>query len=96
MVIGFGAIIAISDLYLRQNKGYTQIDRKLIGVEYLLLGYRPMNEYYIRQSSSLELHCVVSEGSYTLDFLQLSIVIMAIVDTLWFLIEREKTKQENS
>jgi len=94
LVIGFGALIAISDLYLRQNTGYTQIDRKLIGVEYLPLGYRPTYEYYLHQNSSAEFQYVVSEGSYTLDFLQLSIVIMAIFDALWFLIERKK--QENS
>ena len=94
LVIGFGAIISISDLFLRQNTGYTQIDRKLIGVEYLPLGYRPTYEYYLSQNSSAELHHVVSEGSYTLDFLQLSIVIVAIADALWVFIERKK--QENS
>ncbi len=90
LVIGFGGLIAISDLYLRQNTGYTQIDRKLIGVEYLPLGYRPTYEYYLHQNSSLELLYVVSEGSYTLDFLQLSIIIMVIADLVWIFFEKQK------
>ena len=90
LVIGFGGFITYSDLYLREENSYSIINSTVINVEYLPFGYRPTYEYYIRSTDAPEQ--IVSEGSYTLDFFQFSILIVVISDLFWINFERKKIR----
>ena len=90
LVIGFGGFIAYSDLYIRKESSYTIINSTVIHVEYLPFAYRPTYEYYIGSTDTPER--IVSNGSYTLDFFQFSILIMIIADLFWINFERKKIR----
>ena len=86
LIITSGGFIAYYDLYMREYSGYTHENTQIIEVEYYPLGYRPTYEYYDVYPKKI----VVTRGSWTLDFFQLSIIIMAVVDILWLLSKRQK------
>jgi hypothetical protein len=83
LIVALGAFIAYSDLYMKEYSRRTHENTAVIEVEHSPFGYRPTYEYYeVRGGETIY---VVSEGSWTLDFFQLSIIVMAIVDLLWLL-----------
>jgi hypothetical protein len=88
LILTFGGFLAYSDLYTREYSRRTHEDTALIGVEYLPLAYRPTYEYY--EARNGETTYVVSEGSWTLDFFQSSIIITVIGSLLWLLSTRQK------
>jgi hypothetical protein len=83
LIMALGGFLAYSDLYMREYSTRTHENTTVIEVEHSPFGYRPTYEYYeVRGGETIY---VVSEGSWTLDFFQLSIIVMAIVDLLWLL-----------
>jgi hypothetical protein len=64
---------------------------KLTEVEYLPLMYRPTYDYYYGSSIQESEH-IISKGSWSLDFFQLSIVIMVIANLAWISFERKPKK----
>jgi hypothetical protein len=95
LVVVCGGFLAYSDLYIREYSIRTHSDTAVIDVEYSLLVYRPTYEYY--QDSGGALTYVVSVGSWTLDFFQLSIVVAVVASLLWFLsTTRTKTANEQT
>jgi hypothetical protein len=89
LILVFGGFLAYSDLYIRKDTSRNHENTTLIDVEYSLLAYRPTYQYteIINYEPA---YIVVTEGSWTLDFFQLSIIVMAIVDLLWLLYIRQK------
>ncbi|MFC1487837.1 hypothetical protein ACFLRN_09160 [Thermoproteota archaeon] len=81
LIITFGGFLAYSDLYLREYSTRNHESTSVIEVEYSPLGYRPTYEYFDKAPKKT----VVTRGSLTLDFFQLSVLVMAIADVLWFL-----------
>jgi hypothetical protein len=88
LIVALGGFLAYSDLYIREDTSRTHENTTVIGVEYSLLAYRPTYEYY--EVGNGETAYVVSEGSWTLDFFQVSIIIMVIGSLLWHLSTRQK------
>jgi hypothetical protein len=88
LMVALGGFLAYSDLYMRKDMSSYHENTTLIEVEYFPLGYRPTYEYYEVRNG--ETTCVVSEGSWTLDFFQLSIVIAVIGSLLWHFSTRQK------
>ena len=74
-----GTVLAYSDLYLREYSVISHTNTEVIEVEYSPLGYLPTYEYYDIAPQKM----VVSRGSWTLDFFQLTIIIMVVGDVLW-------------
>jgi hypothetical protein len=81
LVVALGGFLAYSDLYVREDVSRTHENTTVIGVEYFPLGYRPTYGYY--EVIGRKTTYVVSEGSWTLDFFQLSIVVVIIGILLW-------------
>ena len=93
LILVFGGFLAYSDLYLRKDSSLNHKDTKLINVEYSPLTYRPTYQYteIINKEPA---YVVVTEGSLTLDFFQISIIIVA-ASLLWLLTTRQKdTKKQ--
>jgi hypothetical protein len=89
LTIGLGGFIVYSDLNLREYSSPYQHEVKVTEVEYLPLVYRPTYDYYYGSSIQESEH-ITSKGSWSLDFFQLSIVIMVIADLVWISFERNK------
>lgn len=88
LILVFGGFIAYSDLYLRKDMSLNHENTTLVEVEYSPLGYRPTYQY--TEIINLEpAYVVVTEGSLTLDFFQIS-VIAVVVSLLWLLSTRQK------
>ncbi len=85
LIIGLGGFLAYSDLYMREYSVRSHTNTEVIEVEYFPLGYLPTYEYY---DKGLE-KTVVSRGSWTLDFFQISVLVMAIADVMWLLSQRK-------
>jgi hypothetical protein len=83
LILAVGGFLAYSDLYTRKDMSDTHENTTLVGVEYSPLAYRPTYEYVETTRNGEPLFDVVIEGSLTLDFFQLSIVIAVIVSFLW-------------
>ena len=88
LILVLGGFLAYSDLYMREYSRRTHENTTVIEVEYFPLGYRPTYEYYEVRNG--ETTYVVSEGSWSLDFFQLSIIITVIGSLLWLLYIRQK------
>ena len=88
-VVAIGGFLAYSDLYLRTYTGATHSDTHVVEVEYVPLGYIPTYEYYEPANS----RTMISQGYWTLDFLQAAILTMAIIDITWIYIKQKETKQ---
>ena len=91
LTIGLGGFLAYSELYMREYSVRSHTNTEVIEVEYSPLGYTPTYEYY---DNGLK-KTVVTRGSWTLDFFQLSILIMAIADVMWFLSQKNKSLKTN-
>jgi len=91
LIIGLGGFLAYSDLYMREYSGRSHTNTEVIEVEYSILGYTPTYEYY---DNGLE-KTVVTRGSWTLDFLQVSVLIMVIADVMWLLSQKNKSLETN-
>jgi len=85
LIISLGGILAYYDLYMREYDRRTHESTRVIEVEYYPLGYRPTYEYYEISLKKI----VVTRGSWTLDFLQISVLVMAIADVIWLLSQRK-------
>jgi hypothetical protein len=86
LILALGGFLTYSDLYMRDYTRRTHENTAVIDVEYSLLGYRPTYEY----SENVNGETIVSEGSLTLDFFQLSIIIAVIVSFFWLLSMNQK------
>ena len=69
-----------------------QFDIKITEVEYLPLVYCATYDYYYGTSIQ-ELEYTISKGSWSLDFFELSIIIMVITDLVWISFERQQKKE---
>jgi hypothetical protein len=86
VIVTFGGFLAYSDLYLRKYDTRWHANTTVIDVEYVPLVYRPTYKYYdIRPGKT-----VVTIGSWSVDFFQLSIIIMAIADLGYISSKRER------
>jgi hypothetical protein len=90
LILVFGGFLAYSDLYIRKDTSRYHENTTLVDVEYSPLAYRPTYQYYEVDQNKEPMYVVVTEGSWTLDFFQLSIIVTAIVDLLWLLYIRQK------
>ncbi len=89
LILALGGFLAYYDLYVRKDMSYNHENTALIEVEYSPLAYRPTYEYW--EIINLKpAYIVVTEGSLTLDFFQLSIITV-IISLLWFLSMRQKS-----
>lgn len=73
VVISFGALIVYYDLWMRRYSSPPYELIKPIKVDWYFLGYHPTYRTY---------DGYVLRGSWTLDFLQLSVIVMAIADVV--------------
>ena len=78
-----------SDFYMRNYETRSHTNTRIVDVEYGLLAYRPTYEYYDITPQKT----VITRGSLTLDFFQLSILIMAIADVVWIYFKRKESEQ---
>jgi hypothetical protein len=92
LTIGLGGFIAYSDLYLREYTSLYQHEVKVTEIEYLPLMYRPTYDYYYGSSFQESEH-TTSKGSWSLDFLQLSTVIMVIANLAWISFKRQQKRK---
>ena len=76
-VISLGGFLVYYDLWMRRHTP--------IKIEYYFLGYRPT--YRVLEGTQY----INLRGSWTLDFLQVSILVMAVVDVVWLLTQRRRT-----
>ncbi|PVX26833.1 MAG: hypothetical protein CW716_05200 [Candidatus Bathyarchaeum sp.] len=97
LILAVGGFLAYSDLYVRKDMSPYHENTTLIEVEYSPLAYRPTYEYWeldpqtVRKGMDPEpMYLVVTKGSLTLDFFQLSIIAV-IISILWFLAMRQKS-----
>ena len=90
LMLAVGGFLSYSDLYTRRDMSYSHENTTLIDVEYSPLAYRPTYEYWEIRSGE-PAYLVVTEGSLTLDFFQISIIAF-IVSLLWFLTMRPKSE----
>lgn len=95
VILAIGGFLAYSDLYIRQDTSNYHENTTIIGVEYYPFAYRPTYEYLETTYQGKPLFEVVTEGSLTLDFFQLSIIAV-IISLLWFLSKRQKSDQETN
>jgi len=92
LMLAVGGFLAYSDLYTRKDMSYSHGNTTLIDVEYSPLTYRPTYEYWeLDQRTKEPMYEVVTEGSLTLDFFQISIIAV-IISLLWFLTMRPKSE----
>ena len=91
LIIGLGGFMVYSDLNLREYSSRYQFDMKVIKVEYLPLVYRPTYDYYYGNNPQ-DVEHIISKDGWSLDFFQLSIIIMIITDLAWISFERQKRK----
>jgi hypothetical protein len=89
LIMALGGFLAYSDLYIRRDTSRNHENTTLIDVEYSLLAYRPTYQYteIINYEPA---YVVVTEGSWTLDFFQISIIAV-VVSLLWLLSTRQKS-----
>jgi len=88
LVIGFYGVLAFSDLNTRTYSINSHSTTRVVSVEYGVLSYRPTYQYYDRGQDQV----MVTQGSWTFDFFQFAILVMAIVDIRWFYVNKQKLK----
>ena len=86
VIISLSAYVVYYDLWMRRYSRYPYEPIKPIEVEWYFLGYRPT---YLVDGAEIR-------GSWTLDFLQLSIITMAIADIVLVLQDRLGKSQPSS
>jgi hypothetical protein len=94
LILVVGGFLAYSDLYLRRDTSRNHAGTSLINVEYSPLAYRPTYEYteIVNREPS---YVVVTEGSWTLDFFQISLIVVA-VSLLWLLSTRQNDTEKQT
>jgi hypothetical protein len=96
LILVFGGFLVYSDLYMRKDMSLNHENTTLIEVEYSPLSYRPTYDYWELDSVTKEpLHVVVTEGSLTLDFFQISIIAV-VISLLWLLSTRQKVTEKQT
>ena len=88
LVVGFFGVLAFSDLNIRNYSTISHSTTRVVSVEYGVLSYRPTYQYYDRGQDQV----IVTQGSWTFDFFQFAVLVMAIVDIRWFYINKQKLK----
>lgn len=88
LTISLGAFLAYSDLNLRQYDTREHLNTTVTDVEYSVLFYRPTYEYYDKRPAKI----METTGSWTFDFFQSSIFLMAIVDVSLIYSHHKKEK----
>jgi len=73
LILALGGFFVYSDLYIRKDTSRNHENTTVTEVEYSLLSYRPTYEYYEVVAGEAA-YVVVTTGSWTLDFFQLSIM----------------------
>jgi len=86
LVIGFGGLLAYSDLNIRMYDVKSHLNTQVVSVEYGVLSYCPTYQYFDRGLDQI----VITQGSWTLDYLQLAILVMAIIDVRWIYVNKQK------
>jgi len=86
LVIGFGSLLAYSDLNVRTYDVKSHLNTQVVSVEYGILSYCPTYQYYDKTQEQV----MVTQGSWTLDYLQLAILVMAVVDIRWIYVSKQK------
>ncbi len=84
-VIGVGGVLAFSDLNTRAYSTISHSTTRVVSVEYGVLSYRPTYQYFDRGQDQV----IIAQGSWTFDFLQFAILVMAIVDIRWIYINKQ-------
>jgi hypothetical protein len=95
LILVFGGFFAYADLYMRQDTSRYHENTTLIDVAYSPLAYRPTYQYTEVDVHQEPLYEVVTEGSWTLDFFQIS-VIAVVVTLLWILATRQKNTEKQT
>ncbi|MCW4022133.1 MAG: hypothetical protein NWF02_03085 [Candidatus Bathyarchaeota archaeon] len=85
LVIGFGGVLAFSDLNTRTYSIRAHSTTRVVSVEYGVLCYRPTYQYFDRGQDQV----MVAQGSWSFDFLQFAILVMAIVDVRWIYFNKQ-------
>ncbi|WNZ29704.1 MAG: hypothetical protein IAX21_02200 [Candidatus Bathyarchaeota archaeon] len=86
LIIGFCGVLVYSDLNMREYDIKNHLSTRVVLVEYSILSYRPTYQYFdIKQQQ-----VIVTEGSWTLDYLQVSSLFMAVVDIRWIFANKQK------
>ena len=95
LILAVGGFLAYSDLYIRKDISRNHENTTLIDVEYSPFAYRPTYEYVEINKAGEPLFEVVTEGSLTLDFFQLSIIAV-IISLLWLLSKRQRSDRDTN
>lgn len=86
LVIGFCGVLAFSDLNLRAYSTNSHSTTRVVSVEYGVLCYRATYQYYDRALDQV----MITQGSWTFDFLQFAVLVIVIVDIRWFYGNRQE------
>ncbi|PVX23534.1 MAG: hypothetical protein CW691_10380 [Candidatus Bathyarchaeum sp.] len=86
LVVVFGGVLSYSDVNSKTYTGSAHQNTQIIDVEYSPLMYRATYQYYDMKDQQT----VVTVGSWSLDFLQVSILVIAVADLLLLLFEKQK------
>lgn len=84
-VIGFGGVLAFSDLNTRTYSTNSHSTTRVVSVEYGVLSYLPTYQYFDKSQDQV----MLTQGSWTFDFLQFTILVMAIVDVRWIYVNKQ-------
>ena len=95
LILVFGGFLAYADLYMRPDTSRYHENTTLVDVEYSPLAYRPTYHYTEVDVHQEPLYDVVTQGSWTLDFFQISIIVV-VVSLLWLLATRQKSDQQTN
>jgi hypothetical protein len=85
LVIGFGGLLSFSDLNTRTYSTVSHSTTRVVSVECGVLCYRPTYQYFDRGQDQV----MVTQGSWSFDFLQFAILVMAIVDVRWIYVNKQ-------
>ena len=91
LVIGLGGVLAYSDLNIRVYDVKNHLSTRVVSVEYGVLSYRPTYQYYDIPQDKV----MVTQGSWSFDFLQFAVIVMAVVDVRWIYVNRQEHEIKN-
>jgi hypothetical protein len=103
LVLALGGFLAYSDLYVKNDVSRYHENTTLTEVDHSLFAYRPTYEYWELDPTTVNkqgvdpepMYAVMTEGSMTLDFFQLSIIAV-IISLSWFLYMRQKVTKKQT
>lgn len=90
LILAVGGFLVYSDLYIREDTGRYHENTTLVDVEYSPFAYRPTYQYYELDQNKEPMYAVVTEGSWTLDFFQLSIIAV-IASSLYIYLQNKRS-----